>query len=435
MAERAQIEITWIGKGDGLPAEPGVLVEDVSRSYGSGDRGADVRHADNRLVFGDSLLALRALEPEFAGTIRCVYLDPPFNTGSDFAHYDDDREHSLWLGMMRDRLQVARRLLADDGALFVHLDDSESAYCKVLLDEIFGRRNYRNTICVRANSPFGFKHTANRIFKSANHLLVYAKSDAFQFNRVWVERGYDEAYRFLLEERSQDHTRWKWRPLAEVVARELGYGTLRQAHATLGREQFLTLVGDYAVAHAARVFRTAAVTGGARRKRRETLERSRRERDTVIVHPGEDMEGYYFLNGERILFYDERLVEIEGTKAPGTIVTDIWSDIAWEGIAREGQVDFPRGKKPEALIARILELATRPGDWVLDAFAGSGTTGAVAHKLRRRWIMIEIGEQCHTHILPRLRRVVDGTDPSGVTRSAGWTGGGGFRYFSLAAGV
>jgi adenine-specific DNA-methyltransferase len=156
-----------------------------------------------------------------------------------------------------------------------------------------------------------------------------------------------------------------------------------------------------------------------------------RDRERVFVHPGEDVPDFYILNGRQILFYEKRLIEIDGRRIPGEIVTDVWTDISWNGISNEGSVEFKNGKKPELLIKRVLDMATSPGDVVLDSFAGSGTTGAVAHKMGRRWVMVELGEHCHTHVIPRIKQVIDGQDQGGISRAANWKGGGGFRYYKL----
>ena len=433
MKPKQKLELTWIGKENRPRLEPRILLEDPKKSYHAVHRVTDHDIFDNRLIFGDNLLALKALEQEFTGKIKCIFSDPPFNTGAAFDHYDDGIEHSLWLSLMYYRLEILHRLLREDGVLWMHLDDNESAYTKALLDEVFGRANYRNTITVRANSPFGFKHTSNSIFKSANQLLVYTKNSSFQFNKdkLYIERGYDTAYKYVLKNRKQDYRKWSWSSISEVVANENDFNSSKEAKRALGAEEFSRRISEYAVRNSQNVFRTASVTGGARQKRLATVTSSDREKDKVFRHPNDDMD-YYFIGGERVLFYDERLVNIDGMLLPGETLTDIWNDISWEGIAKEGGVEFPKGKKPENLIRRIIDLSTSGGDLVLDSFAGSGTTGAVAHKMGRRWIMVELGEHCHTHIIPRLKRVIDGEDSSGITLAVGWKGGGGFRYYRLA---
>ncbi len=422
---KQKLELTWIGKGDQPKLEPRILIEDPTKSYGD-------KHTENMLIYGDNLLALKALEQDFAGKIKFACIDPPFNTGAAFEYYDDSIEHSLWLDLMYKRFQILKGLLRKDGFIVVHLDDKEAAYCKVALDEVFGRNNYFNTITVAANSPFGFKHTSASIFKTANILLVYARDiSQTSMNIVYRARGYDSAYKYILEERKTDFREWRWKLVADECAESLGYGSAKLAKKIIEKEEFEKAVAIYAITNASRVFRTASVTGGAFLKRRDTIEKSRKDRNKVIVHPNDDM-GYYFLNGERILFYDARMQLIDGELQPAEVLTDIWDDISWEGIASEGSVDFPKGKKPEALILRLISLFTASGDFVLDSFLGSGTTSAVAHKMNRKWIGIELGEHCHTHCIPRLQKVCDGTDQGGISYVQNWKGGGGFKYYYLA---
>jgi len=430
MTTKQKLELTWIGKENQPKLEPRILLEDAEKSYHAPHRVTENDIFDNRLIFGDNLLALKALEQEFTGKIKCIYIDPPFNTGSAFEHYDDGVEHSLWLALMRDRCESLRKLLTSDGLFFLHLDDGEMAYAKVLLDEVFGRYNYCNTICMTTNDPSGFKATGATIFSTANYMLVYAKDKStIPMRKVFIEKTYDTAYSKVLADRSLSYDQWEWEGINEVVARELGFESVRTAKREVGA--FEDEVARFAVTNAQRVFQTAAIGGGAAIKRETTIRQSMRERDKVLVHPGEDVPDFYILNGRQILFYDKRLIEIDGRQIPGEIVTDVWTDISWNGISHEGSVEFKNGKKPELLIKRVLDMATGPGDLVLDSFAGSGTTGAVAHKMGRRWIMVELGEHCHTHIIPRLKKVIDGDDPGGITKTVNWKGGGGFRYYRL----
>jgi adenine-specific DNA-methyltransferase len=196
-----RLELTWIGKENRPRLEPRILLEDPAKSHHAKHRTGKKDIFDNRLIFGDNLLALKALEHEFTGKVKCIYIDPPFNTGAAFDHYDDGLEHSIWLGLMRERLLILRNLLCPSGSVFVHLDDTEAAYCKVLLDEIFGRVNYINTIINTTNQPFGFKSTAQNIFKQANHIFLYAKSrEMFNLNnsKLFIEKGYDPAYKYAM---------------------------------------------------------------------------------------------------------------------------------------------------------------------------------------------------------------------------------------------
>ena len=422
---KQKLELDWIGKGEELRLEPRILVEDPNKSYGD-------PASENMLIHGDNLLALKALEQDFAGKIKCIYIDPPFNTGAAFEHYDDGVEHSIWLNLMKERFVIINRLLSSDGILFLHLDDSEMAYAKVLLDEIFGRSNYCNTICLTTNDPSGFKATASTIFSTANYLLVYAKRKTNQsLKKVWIEKGYDAAYSKVILNKEESYSEWKWDSINELVAKELGFENVKNAKKELG-EAFEGKVAEYAIEHAENVFRTAAIGGGAAIKRASTINKSIAEKDKVLVHPNEDVPNFYILNGGQILFYDKRLIKVDDMKVPGEVITDVWTDISWTGIAPEGDVNFKNGKKPELLIKRVLDMSTNAGDWVLDSFLGSGTTAAVAQKLSRHWIGIELGDHANTHCVPRLKSIIDGSDNTGVSKSIGWKGGGGFKFYNLA---
>ena len=417
----------WVPKNDIRVAEPRILR--FVKNYGDST-------SSNMLIKGDNLLVLRSLVEMFKGRpdkekVKCIYIDPPFNTGAAFESYDDNLEHSEWLTMMRDRLFLLRKLLRKDGIIFVHLDTSETAYARVLMDEIFGRLNYLNTICLTTNDPSGFKATGGKIFSTANYLLVYTRERIKNsLNKVFVEKEYDTAYSKVLINRTQDYKKWKWRNIADVVSENLGYENSREAKRALG-ETFGAELAKYALKNASVVFRTAAIGGGALKKRLATIEKSRTERDKVFVHPDEDVSDFYILNGEGIVFYDRRIIDIDGRRVPGELLTDVWTDISWTGIASEGDVKFKNGKKPELLIKRVLELATEQDDLVFDSFAGSGTTGAVAHKMGRRWLMVEMGRQTDELIIPRMQKVIAGKDQTGISKDTNWNGGGGFRHYQL----
>src|SRR3989344_2025485 len=421
----------WVPKNDIRVAEPRILR--FVKNYGDST-------SSNMLIKGDNLLVLRSLVEMFKGRpdkekVKCIYIDPPFNTGAAFESYDDNLEHSEWLTMIRDRLFLLRKLLRKYGIIFVHLDTSETAYARVLMDEIFGRLNYLNTICLTTNDPSGFKATGGKIFSTANYLLVYTRERIKNsLNKVFVEKEYDTAYSKVLINRTQDYKKWKWRNIADVVSENLGYENSREAKRALG-ETFGAELAKYALKNASVVFRTAAIGGGALKKRLATIEKSRTERDKVFVHPDEDVSDFYILNGEGIVFYDRRIIDIDGRRVPGELLTDVWTDISWTGIASEGDVKFKNGKKPELLIKRVLELATEQDDLVFDSFAGSGTTGAVAHKMGRRWLMVEMGRQTDELIIPRMQKVIAGKDQTGISKDTNWNGGGGFRHYQLGESV
>lgn len=394
----------------------------------------------NILIKGDNLLVLNSLKKIFENKqdeekIKCAYLDVPYNTDSAFEHYDDSLEHSEWLTMIRDRMVIIYQLLREDGCIFVHLDDKEAAYCKVLLDEIFGRNNFCNDIIFSTNAAFGFKSTSDSLFKQANHILFYAKNkELFTLKKVFIEKEYDTAYRFIFHDITIPESKWTWKPIQEEYLENLGFSDIKQAYKKISETEFQSGLALYAIKNAERVFRTASVSGGALLKRQATIEKSKKERNKIIRHPNDDMD-YMFINGERVLFYRERLIEIDGQKLPGVVVTDIWTDISIEGIAKEGGVDFPKSKKPEKLVQRLLEIASDEGDYVLDSFGGSGTTFAVAQKMNRRWIGVELGKHADKLIIPRLKSVIEGTDQSGISKSVNWLGGGSFKYYHLGPSI
>jgi adenine-specific DNA-methyltransferase len=425
MDRKQKLELTWIGKYDEIKVEPRILLEDKSKGYGD-------PNTENMLIHGDNLLALKALEQDFAGKIKCIYIDPPFNTGAAFEHYDDNLEHSIWLDLLARRLKILHALLCEEGCIFVNLDDSESAYAKVLLDEIFGRINYINEIIVATNKPFGYKSTSNNLFKQANHILFYAKDKSkfiLNTDAIFVEKSYDPQYKWVFCNTDKEEKDWTWRNIRDIVAEKLGYSTATEAKREL-KEEFEQEIALFAIENADKVFRTASVTGGALIKRRNTINASKKNKNMILRHPNDDMD-YMFIGGERVIFYKDRLKLIDGQLLPGELITDIWNDIPVEGLSSEGGVDFPKGKKPEKLIQRCIAMSTSPGDWVLDSFLGSGTTAAVAHKMGRRWIGIELGDHCYTHCLPRLKAVVYG-EQGGISKAVNWQGGGGFRFFELA---
>jgi len=429
MSKKPRLELTWIGKDDRPRLEPRVLVEDPEKSYHAKERVTDHDIFDNRLIFGDNLLALKALEQEFAGKVKCVYIDPPFNTGAAFDHYDDSVEHSTWLSLMTRRIELIHRLMRNDGAIFIHLDDNELDYCKVVLDQIFGRGNFINRISIDARAPSAFSTVNPGVFKASEYLLWYAKDRSkFQENSGRVLRDPDHAYNKWLKNPEANPSEWRLVPIMEAYEQSQ---QPRSRHPRTLLEHF----NSFMIQNAERVCRLASISdSGAGQAIVDLKYQSTKTPGRVLyMMRDEDLDDVYVLDGQQLIFYSKNVSKMDGELSATRLLTNIWTDIAWEGIANEGGVQFKKGKKPERLLRRCLELTTAPGDLVLDSFAGSGTTGAVAHKMGRRWIMVELREHCHTHIIPRLQSVIDGKDLSGVTKAVGWKGGGGFRYYRLAA--
>jgi adenine-specific DNA-methyltransferase len=430
---RQKLELTWIGKDKRPKLEPRILLEDPEKSYHAKHRVSDNDIFDNRLIFGDNLLALKALEQEFSGKVKCIYIDPPFNTQQAFEHYDDGYEHSIWLGLIRDRAESLRRLLSDDGTLFVHIDDNELGYLIALLDEVFGRANRVSVVTFKQGSATGHKAINPGVVSTTNFILIYAKNKSLWTpNRVFTVRAErDKRYGQFIENYEEPFSRWRFITLASAFAISLGMPE-RGLKKTLG-DLYEEQLSEFVMKNAERVVRLArpdykAVSSEAR----EMIDRSKVRSGEVLLLERESHSNMYFVNGERILFYSDKLKLIDGKYVAGEPLTSLWDDILSNNLHNEGGVDFPKGKKPEGLIKRCLDLATKPRDIVLDSFAGSGTTGAVAHKMGRRWIMAELGEHCHSHVIPRLKKVIDGEDPAGVTAAMNWIGGGGFRYYRLA---
>lgn len=430
---KQKLELTWIGKEKRPKLEPRILLEDPDKSYHAKHRVTENDIFDNRLIFGDNLLALKALEQEFSGKVKCVYIDPPFNTHQAFEHYDDGYEHSIWLGLIRDRAESLRRLMSDDGSLFVHIDDNELGYLIVLLDEVFGRANRIGIVTFKQSSASGPKAINPGLVTTNNYLLYYAKNkSAWSPNRVFVPGPRDDRYSKFIENYEDRYSNWRLIGLREAFIRSFRLDSWDAAKAKYA-DKLEARLADFVVSNAHRVVRTARVASkDVNESARDALAKSNSDSSQVFCSPREEKDDYYFLGGEQLVFYKNKTRNIDGTTCTASPLTNLWDDLLSNNLHAEGGVSFPNGKKPEALIKRCIELSTQPGDIVLDSFSGSGTTGAVAHKMGRGWIMLELGDHCHTHIIPRLRAIVDGSDQSGVSKATGWQGGGGFRYYTLA---
>lgn len=388
----------------------------------------------NLLIQGDNLEALQALRPLYAGRVKCIYIDPPFNTQQAFDHYDDNLEHSLWLDMMYPRLELLRELLSDDGALFVHIDDNQIAYLTVLLDEIFGRKNRTHIVSFKQASATGHKAINPGMVNTCNFILSYAKDkDRWSPNRVFTERNRDPRYSQFIVNPDDSPSEWHIIPVADAFAqhRDMPKRDLRRALGDTYEDELTAFV----VEHATHVIRTARPDyRNVGSDVREAIDRSIKKPDEVVLHRRRDAPDMYLRSGERILFYRDKLREIDGRFVTGEPLTTLWSDLLSNNLHNEGGVSFPKGKKPEGLVKRILDLTTEEGDLVLDSFLGSGTTAAVAHKMGRRYIGVELGDHAITHCAPRLQSVVDG-DQSGISRSVQWEGGGGYRFYRLGGEV
>lgn len=425
--KKQKLELTWIGKDERPKLEPRILIENPELSYHAKERRSDDDIFDNILIHGDNLLALKALETDYTGKVKCIYIDPPFNTGAAFDHYDDGIEHSLWLQLMEERINILHKLLHPTGSIFIHLDDNELDYAKVLTDEIFGRTNFVSRITLDARSPSAFSTVNPGVFKASEYILWFAKDKQHFFERSGrVRRTPDYAYNKWLSNPEELCSKWNFETLMEAYA---AAPKSRSSRPDSIYEHFNTFI----IENAANVCRFAEISDSGAGKDIVTLKyKSKESPDEVFSMDRVNFDTIFVKNGQQIIFYAKNIATVDGERAATKLMTNIWDDIGWEGIAKEGGVKFKKGKKPEKLIKRCLELASDPGDIILDSFAGSGTTPAVAHKMMRKWIAIELGDHCKTHVLPRVRDVVDGQDQSGISKIVDWKGGGGFRYYRLA---
>lgn len=424
MSKGQKLELTWIGKDKRPNLEPRILIEDPDKSYGDAK-------SENMLIHGDNLLALKALEQEYTNAIKCIYIDPPFNTGQAFANYDDGLEHSIWLSLMQDRFKILKNLLSNDGSIFVHIDDNELGYLIVLMDELFGRNNRLYIITFKQGSATGHKSINPGCVSTTNFIVIYAKEKAkWSPNRVYTARTRDTRYNQFITNYEDDFKSWKTISLMEAFSI---YKNIPLKKAREIAKKTPAVVDDFVFSHPHKVIRLArpdydAVSADARK----AIDHSKHYPSEVFKLEREGYSDMLFKNGERFLFYSDKMKEVDGETVSGEPLTTLWDDILSNNIHNEGDVKFPKGKKPEFLLKRILDLTTNPGDIVLDSFLGSGTTSAVAHKMNRRWIGIELREHCETHSLKRMKSVCDGTDQSGVSKAVNWNGGGGFRFYTLA---
>lgn len=434
MAGKTKLELTWIGKDERPRLEPRILIEKPEFSYHAETR-REGDHFDNRLIHGDNLLALKALEtdPDVRGQVKCIYIDPPFNTQQAFQNYDDGIEHSLWLSLMRERCIILHRLLSEDGSMFVHIDDNELGYIIPVLDEIFGRRNRISIITFKQSSVSGPKAGNKGIVTTNNYIIYYSKSrDKWSPGRVYTAIGRDDRYSKIIKNYDRPFSEWQLESLKDEFCRDKGIPNWNEAKKKFS-DKIESKLEEFVLQSAVRVVRTARVAPkDVNEDARDALAQSNSVPNRVFCSKREGKDPYYFINGEQLIFYSAKTKLIDGKATTAAPLTNLWEDLLSNNLHAEGGVSFPNGKKPEALIKRCLELATSEGDLVLDSFGGSGTTPAVAHKMKRRWIVVELGDQATTHIQPRLKRIVDGQDNTGITNAVSWKGGGGYRFLKLA---
>lgn len=393
MASKKQqkLELTWIGKGEEPTIEPRILIENPEYSYGDSE-------SENMLIHGDNLLALKALEQDYAGKIKCIYIDPPYNTGNAFEHYDDNLEHSIWLSLMKPRLEILRNLLCSDGSIWISIDADEVHYLKVLCDEVFGRRNFVDeVIWQRAYAPINLKKTLSR---SHDNMLVYSKeANGFELNKLPRSAKQNADYK-----NPDKDPRGVWKvgnpSVGPAVDKNIYEVTLPSGRVVLPP------------------------------KGRSWLYSQDRLKEKIA-----DNRIWFGKDGDSIWAPKMFLTEVKNGVTPMTLWT--YQEVGHNQEAKKevkviNSDNVFATPKPERLIERVIMLASNEGDIVLDSFLGSGTTSAVSQKMGRKYIGIEMGDHAYTHCFPRQKMVTDGEDQGGITEAVNWQGGGGFKFYELA---
>lgn len=451
MEHRGKLELTWVGKYEETTIEPRILIEDPEKSYG------DPR-SENMLIHGDNLIALQALQQDFAGRIKCIYIDPPYNTGSAFEYYDDCLEHSIWLNLMRRRLILLRELLSDDGTIWIHIDDEEQAYLKVVCDEVFGRGNFVNMISVNMKNIAGVSGGGEdkRLKKNCEYILIYAKDYTLLplFNGPYTYTEISE----LVQQYEEEGKSWKYTTVLLDPGEKVYIGStvdgdgneikvyLRKNPSMMSVRQVAARDGitekEVYQKYGISIFQTTNAQSSIRTRVMEYRSEQGITEDLIsieyIPRTGKNRGVVYeqFYKGDKcrlFVWLRDTSEIIDGELYKKDLQGTYWDMNAWmKNLTKEGSVEFGNGKKPEQLIRQIFEMTTSPGDWVLDSFLGSGTTAAVATKMGRKWVGIELGDHAYTHCKVRLDRVVDGTDSGGITKPVDWHGGGGYHFYELA---
>ena len=346
---------------------------------------------DGLLIHSENSQAIRLFRAIYSQKVKLIYLDPPYNTGNDGFLYKDNYNSSSWLGMMAERLILAKELLSHDGAIVVQISDHEHAKLCLILDAIFESNNFVNKITLKTRSPSGFQVVNKGVYETAEYLYIYAKNKP-DINplSIYEPCSHDDNYKYIVLNPKERPENWEWKLTTEYLASEKGYESARSARKELSKNVFDKVVEEFSINNANRIFRLASISNtGASKETVEYKNKSLLSKDKVFVHQRVGHADRLILNGQELTLYSNKVKLVDGKLVPTMLATNIWTDIAWEGIASEGGVTLPKGKKPEKLLDRLIDIYTDPGDLVLDFFGGTGTTAAVAHQKQRRFISVE----------------------------------------------
>ena len=388
---------------------------------------------DNLIIKGNNLLALHSLKKEFEGKIKLIYIDPPYNTGSDAFKYNDNFNHSSWLTFMKNRLEVARSLLKEDGCIFVSVNNIELAYIIFLMDEIFHRDNRLPLVTLKAGTTASYRAINECPVNVTEYIIGYTKKTDYHLNKVYKATNYSEDYSHVILNISAKPTDWIIKPIIDEVLKEEGFRNLKEMKERYGfnyKKIKYERMADFAFKNKERIVSLNTMQKPSE-KVQKVINESKKKREKVFEIKRDEKQSIYCYNGRSLAFYENKFREIDGQLQPSEILTNLWNDISFLGIGPEGDVTLMNGKKPEKLLERIIQLSTKDNEIILDFHLGSGTTAAVAHKMNRQYIGVEQLDYGENDSVVRLQNVING-DTTGISKSVNWTGGGSFVYLELA---
>ena len=369
---------------------------------------------DNLIIKGNNLLALHSLKKEFAGKVKLIYVDVPYNTGSDSFSYNDNFNHSSWLTFMKNRLEIAHELLREDGTIFVQCDDNEMAYLQVLMNELF---DFIQIVEIKMNEGAANEFQNPFMPKNCEYGLYYAKNySARKYKPLWIKSNYDKAYNLYVENfEENDFKKWNVITLKRALEKN-----------KIAEDKINKFITD----NAERIFRLISPKGCGKGLN-DAMERSKKS-NSWDIYKREEKDDILTYKGGMVRFYIKNIgYDKKGNREIQKELGSLWADIKTTGIAPEGGVKLKNGKKPETLLNRIIEMGSEENDIILDYHLGSGTTAAVAHKMNRQYIGIEQLDYGENDSVVRLQNVING-DQTGISKTVDWQGGGSFVYLELA---